>query len=33
MGRNKDVEKLASILKDFRKGELDIKLDEAHVEK
>lgn len=33
MGRNKDVEKLASIIKDFRKGELDIKLDEAHVEK
>lgn len=33
MGRKKDVEKLANIIKNFRKGELDIKLDERHVEK
>lgn len=33
MGRKKEMKELASIIKNFRKGELDVKLDEEHVER
>lgn len=33
MGRKKETKELASIIKNFRKGELDVKLDEEHVER